>query len=226
MNRDRRHSSRRHRAHGQIRAEHRVAAGEHAGQVCGERAFIGGDAPRGHGQSFALGQRSFHRLSRGGDHRGALDGEIGVLRSPPAGGVRMRRVRRASCAGRSAGQSLSGPSFQTHRRHEQVDVHAFGFGGLHFFHERRASPAGCGDRARARCARPAAPPSGRSPWRYCRRRSPQHHGPIPPARLGHLFQKLDPRRARVARLRSAALSALRPDGQEDGVVPRAQFGRG
>ena len=73
MNRGRGHSSGGHRADGEIRAQHRVAAGENSRQIGRERPVIGGDAPGGYRESFPLGQRSIHRLPDGRDRGGALD---------------------------------------------------------------------------------------------------------------------------------------------------------
>ena len=56
-------SSRRHRTHGEVRSQDRVAPGEDSGQIRRQLSLVGGNPTGCNAQPFALGQRVVHELS-------------------------------------------------------------------------------------------------------------------------------------------------------------------
>jgi hypothetical protein len=125
----------RHGSHRQIRSQDCVSTGEDPVQIGGERPFIGGNTPRGHLQPFALGQRALDGLANGRDERGTRDLESGAIhpdRPAPPGFVRLAQ-RHAPASHLQTVRGL----IEAHRRHQEIDVHAFGFGGFHFVHRAR-----------------------------------------------------------------------------------------
>jgi hypothetical protein len=130
----RRDPSRGHGADRHVRTEHRVAAGEDAGQARGERALVRGNPPAGRVQALALGQRPVHRLPDRRDHGSAVEDELrtGDRHGAPAPrGVGLPELHSPA---RQQQAPVPGGG-EARRRHERVERRAFRLGGFDLVHQ-------------------------------------------------------------------------------------------
>lgn len=210
-------SSRGHRPHCKVRPQDRVAAGKDSSQIRRERSFAGGNPAGCNAQAFALGQCVVHHLSNRRDHGGALDGEIGTRhfhRPAAAGSVRFAEGH--SSAGQ---QDAASVLLEQDRRRQEIDAHAFGFGGIHFLHQaRHLLPAAPVEDSHV----PRAQPEGRAGAVDCGVAAADHDDVV--AQRRGVFQKVHAGDGVFLALAAERLRALCPDGQEHGVVPFPQFG--
>jgi hypothetical protein len=218
-------SSRGYRAHGQVRSQDRVSAGEHSGQVRGERALIGGNAPSGHAQAFALGQ-------------GALDGwpmaaitvEHSMTKSEPATATGRRRPEASGSPSVMRWQVSSRPlAFLSRRRtgaRRGSRCARLRLRRLHFVHcAGHLLPAAAVENAHVLRAQA----DGGAGAVHGGVAASDHHHIAAERRRGaggDAFQELDAGERVLLALAAEALRALRSDRQEDRAVALAQFGEG
>ncbi len=216
------HSPVGHRPDGEVRAENGVAAGENAGQVGRHGMRVGRDAPGRYAQPFGLGGGAFHRLAGGGDRARAFHGKIGILDRLGPATAGCVGIAQAHAPARE-GQRPVLP-FETHGSHQVFDAGALGLGALHLFHQAGHLLPG----APVKDAHAGPQADGGSGAVHGGVAASQHdHVPADVGRgpLGNLREKPDARQCVLFSGAAQRLRPLRPDGDEHGVVFRAQPGQ-